>query len=147
MIKLILLLKRNKYFIAVLWAFVPFSLARRCCLVVQRHFAAEKCIRTNTTVTEFLSTKLFTSHNEDSRVSQRKLPRDCCQYHHSNDPYPHTSDSGSYSTGISDYHFRNTFTVPFEHLSIEVYWVQKKLANLEVTSTDLINLGFYFLQK
>lgn len=57
-IKLILLLKRNKYFIAVLWAFVPFSLASRCCLVAIRHYVAEKCNRNNITVIEFRPTKL-----------------------------------------------------------------------------------------
>lgn len=69
-IKLILLLKRNKYFIGSLWAFVPFSLASRYCLVVQRHLAAKKCIRNSAAVIEFISTKLFTSHNKSPRISK-----------------------------------------------------------------------------
>lgn len=74
-IKLILLLKRNKYFIAILWAFVPFSLASRYCLVAQRYLAAKKCIRNSTAVIEFISTKLYTSQNEGPRISEGNLKR------------------------------------------------------------------------
>lgn len=86
MIKLILFLKTNKYFIAVLWAFVLSSLASRCCLVVQRHFASVKCIRNSIVIIEFTSTNLlWTLKIENSSTSlPSKLSGVICQQKISN---------------------------------------------------------------